>query len=157
MKETSHNSDLETTLELLSQPHLKENPFTVPEGYFQQIADQWKFEPEQASQTSEATAPKRSFLRLIRPQLQFAAGFLLLFGLGYGLLSLATTSRTSVPETDELSELYDFASRMDVIDVLYHSELSQDVMPDEFDIEDVVDLVNNNYVDLESLIFEEDQ
>ena len=59
--------------------HLKQNPFLVPSGYFEALP----------GLVAQKIGPKSSpsFKINFRPILSIAASFILLFGLGYGIIS----------------------------------------------------------------------
>ena len=115
----------------LHNPHLKENPFTVPEGYFEEVQARWSRFTAQAEEPAlhtkaaqkalfgsapaekartDATpagrekaalvdsASKYKRLRtLLLPQLQLAAAFALLFGLGYLFVVTLTRNKLDTP------------------------------------------------------------
>lgn len=107
----------------LYNPHLKENPFTVPEGYFEEVQARWALftaqveehtQPASQTQADPTAAPERAkkdrpFIKLLLPQLQFAAAFLLLFGLGYLFVATLTKNRLDTPPADEMSVLNEWA------------------------------------------------
>ena len=65
--------------------HLEQNPFLVPPGYFDAL-------PVLVATKigSKAIWPYKTILK---PLLSLAASFVVLFGLGYGILSLTTSKR----------------------------------------------------------------
>lgn len=100
----------------LHNPHLKENPFTVPEGYFEQIEARWMRQLEETAleetPAAEETKPgfltgmkDRPILRVLLPQLQLAAAFAFLFGLGYLFMVTIYKGKTDTLQTEELSIL----------------------------------------------------
>ena len=90
----------------IDHTHLKNNPFRVPHGYFdllpQQVGE--KIAQMSAQETYEV-ASTISFRKSIRPQLSLAASFVLMIGLGYGLVRLLTPYRgdTELFDTDHIS------------------------------------------------------
>ena len=74
--------------EMLNDPHLKQNPYTVPEDYFRMVTEEWQMESAVA-QTVEPEHPRLS----LRSLFQFAASFALLFGIGYALFMLTGKNR----------------------------------------------------------------
>lgn len=76
--------------ELLSEGKCKENPFRMPEGYFDSLAD--RLSARIAEEEAEAAGtPKRPVWRILKPAITLAAMFALVFGMGYGVLSLTHT------------------------------------------------------------------
>lgn len=82
--------------DILSKSNLKENPFGVPAGYFQKVQEEvvQKIEeeyiaPDEIAEPAPSTA--HSFFTIIKPALSLAAVFAIIFGLGYGAMSLTNT------------------------------------------------------------------
>lgn len=74
--------------DLLSRRRDAEQPFRVPEGYFDALEDRVmaRIAMEEAPETG-----RRRFWTVIKPALALAATFALIFGMGYGVLSLTQT------------------------------------------------------------------
>ena len=66
-----------------------ENPFRVPEGYFDAFED--RLMARIAAEEAETMQPRRPVWRILKPALTLAAMFALIFGMGYGVLSLTHT------------------------------------------------------------------
>ena len=75
-------------MNIIKSNHLKQNPFLVPSGYFDSL-------PIQVGQKIGAK-PVWSVAKTLKPFLSLAASFLVLFGLGYGILTLTTSKRDDV-------------------------------------------------------------
>ncbi|HKM31434.1 MAG: hypothetical protein GX281_06445 [Bacteroidales bacterium] len=100
----------------LHNPHLKENPFTVPEGYFEQVEARWMRQLEKTAleetaleETPAAEIKDRPILRVLLPQLQLAAAFAFLFGLGYLFMVTIYKGKTDTLQTEELSILSEWS------------------------------------------------
>ena len=74
--------------DLLSRRRDAEQPFRVPEGYFDALEDRVmaRIATEKAPETG-----RRRVWTVIKPALALAATFALIFGMGYGVLSLTQT------------------------------------------------------------------
>jgi hypothetical protein len=143
----------------LHNPHLKENPFKVPAGYFQQVEARWAdlskkendrvFVQGNTADTERLDNRKgRRFIRLLRPQLQLAAAFVLLFGIGYLLLTITGRNETQQMQTEELSVLSEWS-----VLGLDHRDISNLILEDLFeenrlttvidpDLEDLIDYMD---------------
>ena len=64
-------------------------PFKTPEGYFESLED--RVMARIAAETQADTQKKRPVWTILRPVLTLAAMFALVFGMGYGVLSLTHT------------------------------------------------------------------
>jgi len=75
----------------IAHTHLKKNPFSVPDGYFDLLPQQigQKIARISTEQTHGAYSGSPVFKRL-SAQLALAASFVLMIGLGYGLIRLIT-------------------------------------------------------------------
>lgn len=69
----------------IEQPHLKENPYSVPEGYFSSLQDVISERISQKDSNSGAW-------RLIKPQLALVSTFAFVFLLGYGAMKIFSPS-----------------------------------------------------------------
>ena len=65
---------------------LKENPFRMPEGYLENM------EFSVMRKISEESAPQSGWRTILRPAIYLAAMFALIFGIGYGVLTLTHSS-----------------------------------------------------------------
>lgn len=74
--------------DLLSRRRDAEQPFRVPEGYFDALEDRVmaRIAMEETPETG-----RRRVWTVIKPALALAATFALIFGMGYGVLSLTQT------------------------------------------------------------------
>jgi hypothetical protein len=144
----------------IHNPHLKENPFGVPQGYFEQVEARWAQKAADAQQgvSSEvfpevhqdsgslpvAESRSRHFFRLLKPQMQLAAAFVLLFGIGSLLLFITDRNRGTETQSPEFSLLGELSDRG--LDHRVISDLILDDFPEE---ESTYDLTN---LDLDELI-----
>ena len=75
--------------DILSNRGQADNPFRMPEGYLDSFED--RLMARLAAEETEAAQPKRPVWRILKPALTLAAMFALIFGMGYGVLSLTHT------------------------------------------------------------------
>ena len=138
----------------LNNPHLKENPFQVPAGYFQQVEARWEglsgkendrvSAPGNTADTERLDNRKgRRFIRLLRPQLQLAAAFVLLFGIGYLLLLITGRNETRQMQTEELSVLSEWSSLG-----LDHRDISNLILEDLFEDNQATPVIDPDLEDL---------
>lgn len=83
------------TNDTFNRDELKANPFRMPEGYLEGLADSVR------ERIAAGEAPKHGFSLVwqsVKPAIALAAMFAVIFGIGYGVLSLTGTARSSEPE-----------------------------------------------------------
>lgn len=99
----------------------RQRPFKVPEGYFSSIEDEVR---ERISVSEPSIHPLFSSLR---SALALVCSFLLIFGVGYGVMALTGSMKDSLNSNqDTLSQLIDRGYiRYDFVDYLY-DEISQE-------------------------------
>ena len=74
------------TINNITHPHFKSNPFRVPNGYFDSL-------PVEVGQKIDFQK-RFSFRRILGPQLALAASFALMITLGYGIIRLITPNES---------------------------------------------------------------
>ncbi len=84
--------------DILQNSTLKENPFTVPQGYFAQL-EKSVMEKIETTETPQK-APVSNIFSILRPAIGLAACFALIFGLGYGVLYITNTDDYVNPQTN---------------------------------------------------------
>jgi|GEM_PF-6980682 hypothetical protein len=90
----------------LEDPQLKKSPYTVPQGYFEALPGLMR----QQVENEECAMPQRLYFRprfsmkVFRTQFALAASLILLFGLAYGGLYLATPGKIIESETLAIEE-----------------------------------------------------
>lgn len=98
------------TEDILSRKELKENPFGVPAGYFQMLEGDvmQKIRKEgllSQGEVEQTPAPALGFLNILKPALSLAAVFAIIFGLGYGAMSLTDTlDKSQEGQTEMVAE-----------------------------------------------------
>ena len=74
----------------------KDNPFRMPEGYLDSLEDRLMARIAEEDAAASTTERQRPVWRILKPALTLAAMFALLFGMGYGVLSLTHTLNRGV-------------------------------------------------------------
>ncbi len=124
MKREFDNNESINRDDILSSPHLKENPFKLPEGYFSSLEEKIsaRIKDEANLEVKEIREEKREFEKIFseknRKPVTFlhhfkslagmAAMFALIFGLGYGVMTLTNTVDGVGNETISDSQLEDY-------------------------------------------------
>ncbi len=126
-----------------------ENPFRVPEGYFDDFAArlQSKIEAEQSFVPSK----KSTIIRYLKPAIGLAAGFALIFSLAYWPLKSLTPKQVVKNNTIEL-DINDllFASAVEAIDVnSFYELLEKPSNAEQLNHDDIASYVKNNVSDYE--------
>ena len=80
--------------DILTDAHLKERAFNVPEGYFESLECR-------VSEEIGAQAAGSRFWTVFKPAALLACMFVLIFGIGYATLSLTDTLKTDGPALAE--------------------------------------------------------
>lgn len=138
---------------ILDNPHLKANPFSLPDGYFESVVSQWTVSKEPVSVT-EVPKERTQWGKIwyfVKPSFALAAGFALLFGLGYGTMQLTRTQRVIEGDTlmDEFSALYQY---VDASTVRYFLENgTADLESDPISMDEMIEYLSAQGVNAESL------
>ena len=106
------------------------NPFKTPEGYFETMEDRLM---ARITEESAKVDVKRPVWRILKPALTLAATFALIFGMGYGVLSLTHTldrGTGSLEETGYATAEEELISPVSLINY-YQSSLPEDTELDE--------------------------
>lgn len=77
----------------------KDNPFRMPEGYLDSLEDRLMARIAEEETAASTTERQRPVWRILKPALTLAAMFALIFGMGYGVLSLTHTLGRGVGTT----------------------------------------------------------
>lgn len=75
--------------DILHTPETRENPFRMPDGYLDSFED--RLMARIAVEQQPTASRKVRFWTVLKPALTLAAMFALVFGMGYGVLSLTHT------------------------------------------------------------------
>ena len=123
-------------LDILEEERMKQIPFTAPENYFESLEDRIaeKVFP------SEKKGWWTSLGKLLKPALTLAASFLIVAGLGWGVMRLTQTARGNLAQntdnTEEGQMLDSLVKDFGAIEVnrLYadYEDVSDDVQYDEY-------------------------
>lgn len=127
----------------------KENPFRVPENYFDDFSArlQAKLDAEQ----NAVPVKKNNIIRYLKPAIGLAAGFALVFSLAYWPLKTLTPNQTAESDVQEIS-VSDmlFASAVEGIDVnSFYELLEKPAGNEQLSDEDLANYVNTNVSEYE--------
>jgi len=102
----------------MSNPDLRRNPFKAPEGYFGSLNDRIRERITEEEAVSSAK-PKGLYFHL-RSAFNMAASLLLLFGLGYGIMSITSFfDKGREDDTDKIVYIEEGLLRSSFIDFMY--------------------------------------
>jgi len=93
--------------DILQREEFRQNPFTVPEGYFASLEDSLR---DKVFATEKKPA---GFVGVLKPALVMACSFAVIFAIGYGILSM-TGSLSSV--NSQMSEYDEIAAAVENMD-----------------------------------------
>ncbi len=116
--------------DILSGIASHDSPFRVPEGYFETMEDRVM---ARIAEESAVVEVKRPVWRILKPALTLAATFALIFGMGYGVLSLTHTLHRgagSLEESGYATAEEELISPVSLINY-YQSSLPEDTELDE--------------------------
>lgn len=82
----NQNLNSNSDYDILSNPHLKENPFRVPNGYFAQFEADIQKRIKEESKDITPKAPKRLLYAQLKSAFSMAAMFIIILGLGYSVM-----------------------------------------------------------------------
>jgi hypothetical protein len=85
--------------DILQREEFRQNPFTVPEGYFASLEDSLR------DKVFAAEKKPAAFVGILKPALMMACSFAVIFGLGYGILSMTGSfaDKTQMSAYDEVA------------------------------------------------------
>lgn len=115
---------------ILEDPSLKHNPFSMPEGYLESLEDAMH------EQIATEEKPSGGFIAVLKPALLLAAMFALIFVMGYGVLSLTDTTHPHREVEPSIALLEEGLVESSFIDFYEESDESQDGSIDEDEILD---------------------
>jgi hypothetical protein len=122
----------------------KENPFRVPENYFDDFSARLQMKLEEEKQGS--TEKQNRIIQFIKPALSLAAGFALIFMLAYWPLKTFTPNQVASNINNEMneSEMY-YASLVESMDEnSFYAMLDGTNGTTQFTDDDLVEFVNRN-------------
>ncbi len=87
--------------DILDRSSLKENPFGVPQGYFENMQQEVMDKIAATAVADEDVAPAEpvTILTYLKPAISLAAVFAIIFGLGYGTMKLTGSYNNDIPES----------------------------------------------------------
>ena len=115
---------------ILEDPSLKCNPFSMPDGYIESLEDALH------EQIATEEKPSGGFIAVLKPALLLAAMFALIFAMGYGVLSLTDATHPHKAAEPSIALLEEGLVESSFIDFYEESDESQDGSIDEDEILD---------------------
>ncbi|MBP6453825.1 MAG: hypothetical protein KA268_01645 [Bacteroidales bacterium] len=123
----------------MENKHLRENPYSVPEGYFNNLQD---------TISERVASGKRgsSFWSVARPQLALVTSFAIIFLIAYATINIFSPGKADetliVTETDPVEGLYIKTSFVDFYDSTADSLYAEEEK--EIDPEEIIDYLSTN-------------
>ncbi|MBR5736427.1 MAG: hypothetical protein IKX60_06525 [Bacteroidales bacterium] len=90
---------MKNTNDILQREEFRQNPFTVPEGYFASLEDSLR---DKVFATEKKPA---GFVGVLKPALMMACSFAVILGLGYGILSMTGSFSSQQAQMSEYDEI----------------------------------------------------
>lgn len=115
---------------ILEDPSLKCNPFSMPDGYIESLEDALH------EQIATEEKPSGGFIAVLKPALLLAAMFALIFAMGYGVLSLTDATHPHKAAEPSIALVEEGFVESSFIDFYEESDESQDGSIDEDEILD---------------------
>lgn len=136
-------------MDILQRAEMRKIPFDAPEGYFENLEERLR---EKTLQTKPSG--KWDWVKVLKASLALAASFLLVAGMGWGIMRLTSLRQNNTLAQNELTEegymmldsLVNKFGAIEVVDI-YHNSLAQDVPEEEDNV-----LSDDEYYALEEYI-----
>lgn len=136
-------------MDILQRAEMRKIPFDAPDGYFENLEERLR---EKTLQTKPSG--KWDWVKVLKASLALAASFLLVAGMGWGIMRLTSLKQNNTLAQSELTEegnmmldsLVNKFGAIEVVDI-YHNSFAQDVPEEEDD-----DLSDDEYDALEEYI-----
>jgi len=119
--------------DILEDLKMKQNPYTVREGYFD-------FIESRVNDKIDNPAKSHSVWMVAKPALLLACSFLIIFGIGYGTLSLTNTLSTEAPLSESAEASFD-----SFMEDLYYSESDAFNIDGQITDEEMFEFVSEYY------------
>lgn len=128
---------------IIEQKELRENPYRVPHGYFDLLPQLIGKKIAPPSKQESAPVHSLSFGKSLRSQLALAASFILMMGMGYGVVRLITPNDfdTDLSYTENISLFNSY------------SLLQGEEWEDELDSEEIISYLTDHGISPNALAF----
>ena len=140
--------------DMLSNRARTDNPFRVPEGYFESLED--RLAARIAAEEAGTPKGSRRVWQALKPALMMAAMFAIIFGMGYGALSLTHTldRGTGTPAVSDYASLEEELIRSSSLLNYYQSDFQVDDEDAEIDEESLISYLSTelSFADLAEYI-----
>ncbi len=115
----NQNLNSNSDYDILSNPHLKENPFRVPNGYFAQFEADIQKRIKEESKDITPKAPKKLLYTQLKSAFSMAAMFIIILGLGYSVMYV-----TNSIENESSESIAQESANINIEDELTYEEIS---------------------------------
>jgi len=129
MKEELHN--------ILENPGMRENPFSVPEGYFSKLENNIHI-------LITSKKEKKSVWNILKPVFTLAFTFIIIYGIGYGVLSLTNNIKTVKEVPTDMAIIESGYINTNFIDYYENSDSSLISEEETLDEEEIVSYLLNH-------------
>lgn len=123
----------------IDQPHLKENPYSVPAGYFDSL-------PNAVSEKISSQAGKPGIWSVVKPQLGLATAFAAIFLMGYVAVNLFSPGVTGNADKSISADSEYFEQNFIETSFIDFYDSSKDTLEKDsaVDPEEIVEYLNTN-------------
>lgn len=123
----------------IENQRLRQNPYTVPEGYFEALQDT-------VSEKISAGKRENGMLKVLKPQLALVSVFAFVFLLGYGVFKIfpAQSSLQDKSLKSKYSLLEEYQLKSSFIDFYDQKTDSAISVKDEIDPEEIIEYINTD-------------
>lgn len=123
----------------IDQPHLRENPYTVPQGYFNSLQDA-------VSEKISSEKKQPGTWSVVKPQLALVSSFVVIFLMGYVAVRLFTPNLTVTPDKNISAESEYFEGNfMETSFIDFYDSAKDSLLKEEqVDPNEIVEYLNTN-------------
>jgi len=123
----------------IDQPHLRENPYTVPQGYFNSLQDA-------VSEKISSEKKQPGTWSVVKPQLALVSSFAVIFLMGYVAVRLFTPNLTVTPDKNISAESEYFEGNfMETSFIDFYDSAKDSLLKEEqVDPNEIVEYLNTN-------------
>ena len=145
-KEKIHKDDI------LERDYLKENPYSLPKGYFSQVEDSVSKRIH-----ADSSGQERGFVPFLKTAVMLACTFGLIIGMGYGAMYLTNQSKESTPpQFVEKNIYYNTPDSLenDIIDIMNTAAVLETLAEDDEFTQNNYDSLNVDKDNIEEYLIE---
>lgn len=130
-------------LHIIEQKHLKENPFSVPDGYFSLLPQRLHKQISKISAEEYPVVQFSSFKTRLKSQLSLAASLVIMIGMGYAIVHFISPNRSDrdLSYTEYISLFNSY------------SLLQNDEWENAFDSEDIISYLTDHGISPDAIAY----